>query len=328
MTTSRRSQQSMFGDGLEPRATLWRTPSSQEPGVNPERLVDKDGNRPTHFNQRLYDRETGRMAQHSLTQDVVIAGFSPQATRASRSATPGSGPERMTPGTSGRGFIDCLPDFRTNDRIGWFSRTFVGTSAWGSTVCSMTWKASATPRGRSLYLLRVSARSTGGTGCGSSEAEAMWPTPQTANVSNDVNVRTASQRAPHHPPNKLGWAVAERLWPTPRAGKRDGEDEEKWKARRDRGDVSMPPLGLAVKMWPTPRASEQEARTTKRTPSQEGGKHGLYLSAEAAEADRAAGSYQTGQKLNPDFVQRLMGFPSGWTVLSEPSDADGSTACR
>lgn len=55
---------------------------------------------------------------------------------------------------------------------------------------------------------------------------AMWPTPQASRVSNDVTVRTASQRSADSPPNKLGWAVGEAedvgggdvgAWPTPRA---------------------------------------------------------------------------------------------------------------
>jgi len=43
-----------------------------------------------------------------------------------------------------------------------------------------------------------------------------------------------------------------KYWPTPRARKTSGENEETWQKRKDRGDVSTPPLGLAVKMWPTP----------------------------------------------------------------------------
>lgn len=50
------------------------TPQAQEPGISHELLVDKHGNRPTHMNQRLYHRETGRNAQDSLTQYV---GFWP-----------------------------------------------------------------------------------------------------------------------------------------------------------------------------------------------------------------------------------------------------------
>lgn len=199
--------------------------------VSPSHLAGTHG---WNIAAAVVDMRTGQSAR-------TWAGFSPRDTRASRSATRGSDRGRMTPGTSGRSFIDCLRDFQPTSRIGWFSRMFVGTSAWGSTVCSMTWTASATPRGRSLYLLRVSARSTGGTGCGSSGAGPMWPTPT---VQDGMNTAGASQFG-----------------------------------------RNTPPLNTAV-------ASEP------------------------------------GQKLNPDFVERLMGFPPGWTVLSTSSDADLSTACR
>jgi len=44
-------------------------------------------------------------------------------------------------------------------------------------------------------------------------------------------------------------------WPTPRANKVTDENEDSWRKRNDRGDVSTPPLTLAVKLWPTPRTS-------------------------------------------------------------------------
>ncbi len=55
----------------------WPTPSAQEPGIKTTRLVDKNGNQPTHSNQRLYDKETGRLCQKGLTQAVQIAALWP-----------------------------------------------------------------------------------------------------------------------------------------------------------------------------------------------------------------------------------------------------------
>ena len=56
------------------RELLWRTPAAQEPGVNVERLEGELG-------ARMYDKETGRLAQYSLTQQVnwqTPHGFSGQ----------------------------------------------------------------------------------------------------------------------------------------------------------------------------------------------------------------------------------------------------------
>ena len=55
-----------IGFGLLP------TPAAQEPGLRAERLVDKNGETPTKWNQRMFDRETGRLAQRGLTQFVQM----------------------------------------------------------------------------------------------------------------------------------------------------------------------------------------------------------------------------------------------------------------
>lgn len=56
---------SAIGSGLLP------TPAAQEPGWvvgGTVEVVDKDGNPPTHANQRFYDKNTGRIVQKGLTQ--------------------------------------------------------------------------------------------------------------------------------------------------------------------------------------------------------------------------------------------------------------------
>jgi hypothetical protein len=40
--------------------------------MNADRLVDKNGQSPEHFNQRLYDNKTGRLCQKGLTQFVAM----------------------------------------------------------------------------------------------------------------------------------------------------------------------------------------------------------------------------------------------------------------
>ena len=50
---------------------LWPTPSAQEPGWKNIEVVDKDGNPPTHHNQRFYDKKTGRVVQKGLQQTVA-----------------------------------------------------------------------------------------------------------------------------------------------------------------------------------------------------------------------------------------------------------------
>ena len=51
---------------------LWPTPSAQEPGWKNIEVVDKNGNPPTHHNQRFYDKKTGRIVQKGLQQIVEM----------------------------------------------------------------------------------------------------------------------------------------------------------------------------------------------------------------------------------------------------------------
>lgn len=53
---------------------LLHTPSAQEPGVKVERLQTKDGE-PAKVGQRAYDKETGRLAQVGLSQQVGMLGM-------------------------------------------------------------------------------------------------------------------------------------------------------------------------------------------------------------------------------------------------------------
>jgi DNA (cytosine-5)-methyltransferase 1 len=62
---------------LSDQVKLWPTPSVTEPGFPADRFVDRDGNRPTHAAQRLFDPATGTYRQKGLTQAAQIAGLWP-----------------------------------------------------------------------------------------------------------------------------------------------------------------------------------------------------------------------------------------------------------
>jgi hypothetical protein len=71
------------------------------------------------------------------------------------------------------------------------------------------------------------------------------------------------------------------------------------------------PLGMAARMWPTPRAAQGDARN-----------HTIYerstdkpqnLENRLAQVDPTL----IGGKLNPTWVEWLMGFPLGWTDLED-----------
>ena len=66
--------------------------------------------------------------------------------------------------------------------------------------------------------------------------------------------------------------------------------------------------------WPTPRASEYKDCGPLGSKSYRHMLGRRYLCAKAQEAENTSG------KLNPRFVEWLMGFPQGWTELNESKD--------
>jgi hypothetical protein len=70
---------------------LLPTISGQEPGWRHIEVVDRDGNPPEHWNQRFYDKQTGRVVQKGLTQ-IVRMWPTPDASM-------GTGGRTFAPGT-------------------------------------------------------------------------------------------------------------------------------------------------------------------------------------------------------------------------------------
>ena len=85
-------------------------------------------------------------------------------------------------------------------------------------------------------------------------------------------------------------------WATPRSGKTTDEDAGAWKKRNETGDVATMPLGTQVQEWPTATSS-----TGGQEPE---GDTGRKLTTVAK------------GKLNPRWVETLMGVPVGWCMPS------------
>ena len=79
------------------------------------------------------------------------------------------------------------------------------------------------------------------------------------------------------------------MWQTPTADDAANREKGKWNSRGE------PKLSAEVLMWPTPVADDTGHRTGKY---KQGG---------------TALSMATGGKLNPPWVEWLMGWPIGWT---------------
>jgi hypothetical protein len=134
-----------------------------------------------------------------------------------------------------------------------------------------------------------------------------WPTPKSS-VSGPDYARINRKRSGG---DDLATAVARRnkKWPTP--CKEDGESHGARKGK----PLSAQPLETVVRAggpgstWPTPRATEWKGCGPYGSKSQKYRLDRKYLDATVVEAEKAP----SGGQLNPDWVERLMGLPTGWT---------------
>ena len=180
--------------------------------------------------------------------------------------------------------LRCLESFRRSGPLGLLERTLLASSKWNSTRCFLIWKEKATKQGHSLFQLAVSTPRTKEIGSG------LLHTP----------TAKGNQMAPSMKDRDPGsW----NLWPTP--------TQDSAQSRSKRYKQGGLPLSAAVKMWPTPRASEYKDCGPVGSKSHTHMVDRSYLCAEAKDPDQPTG------KLNPEWVEWLMGYPIGWTELKD-----------
>jgi hypothetical protein len=175
----------------------------------------------------------------------------------------------------------------------------------------------------------------------SSQAKEMWPTITAHTPDMESNGPNG------HQGTYLAGAVKQ--WATPRSGKTTDENPETWALRQAKGDVATMPLGAQVKAWATPAAfdwnvPETQAAWAKRAATQKSKGVNLHLPLKSQaihEAEKQWGTptardHKSGRgneereykeltpmverqqsgKLNPRWVETLMGLPIGWTMPS------------
>ena len=210
-----------------------------------------------------------------------------------------------------------LPLFKKSDQIGLFVKTFLATSLWASTKCFLTWQTKPITQSKH-FILELYPSMPHTEECDSGSSQEMWPTPIASTGGPYKNHKGDEKKIPSSG-NPLATAVA--MWPTPTAnnageklvenltdknGKTPKPNERAYNPKT--GKHTQVTLNRAVKMWPTPRA-----RDWKMTGD-------VANWAESAIGDeclrRAVGRKEaTPGSLNPQWVEWLMGYPSGWTDL-------------
>jgi len=132
----------------------------------------------------------------------------PEAILASRSAPPGSDMAREMTAISGQ---LCSASSRNTGPLGSLEKMLLGTSAWGSTMCFLTWKVLATSQGRLIFRLVQSEPITSATGFG------FWLTPraQESGEKSETFVKRMGDRGEHC---FSSLTAQVKFWPTPNAG--------------------------------------------------------------------------------------------------------------
>ena len=193
-------------------------------------------------------------------------------------AKPGSDLASQMTVTSGR---KCSELYRKSSPLGLLVKTLLGSSIWGSNVRLLTWKAKPTKSNRLLFQLSPSAHHTEGTGFG------LLPTPSAQMAGEGPLLDSLETKSGEKA--KLG----ERAY-NPKTGKH----------------VQIT-INRAVKMWPTPTTRDHKGA---RKPEAMAAKGRNPMTNSLGDAIGEGGV--TG-RLNPTWVEWLMGFPEGWTDLKD-----------
>lgn len=165
---------------------------------------------------------------------------------------------------------------------------------------------------------------------GTSLTDAMrqWATPAAGLLNyleQPENYEARSQRLVEQGTRPLGADLGQQAqtWPTPAAS------DEKWRysnrASAERRMATGKQVGLECRVmaWPTPRASEGKGTGPEGSKSHEHRLKRGYLDATAlsfrprptTSTDGSDGSRPVGPlRLNPNFVEALMGWPAGWST--------------
>ncbi len=238
-------------------------------------------------------------------QDCKPLTLSPAASRkrASRLASVANGAESWTTAIYGPKCSGLSPNLR---RVGLSLKTYLESCGLPLPTLSRTWKVQAITSSCLCMKLRLSARRTGAPALPSSAiGTQLWSTPNTMDHlpqrSPEALIRQAAttRKGRTRPANLREQVCPETvaLWPTPTA--RDYKDGS---AKACQNVPVNGLLGRAVhqdRLLTTPTASDAVGTS--------GGGNSRSLRTDV------------GGQLNPAWVEWLMGFPAGWTVL-KPSE--------
>jgi len=249
---------------------------------------------------------------------------------ASRSALPVNKKEEMTTDISGQKCLDSLKKLNQSSLLGKMCKALLTSkTAWYSDRCKMTWKVKVSKSNVSLFQLQASVLGTKGTESG------LWATPNTMDhlpprSPEGTKKLMEGHRKGRTKPSNLREQVdpeTMRMYPTPKASGQ--ENAETLIKRKGEKAAAQHNLTANVQMYPTPSAScqmdvvappetvEKNSSGWSVTRVGTGTKFGAKLN---DVVNKVSQPIEPGGKLNPTFVEFLMGFPESWTNI-EPTES-------
>ena len=250
-----------------------------------------------------------RWEQLSLLESISFVAASPAKTSAAPVAALASPPEPAP--DSGSSSIASSASSRHNGSSLRTSRRGLGV---GCPVCGMTCGLGDTEPVHSRFLPPTSGRPNSGYGSSS------WATPTASDAKRAALTPGAVQAQ-----SSITQAVCSEIWPTPTASLPDNwgliteakADAIRRRGRADGGGTLIE--AISCQIWPTPTASDGTQRGVGQAPRPSLSTLARTWPTETATLGRhgeVTGQGGTpGLALNPAFVEALMGFPAGWTVI-------------
>ena len=246
---------------------------------------------------------------------------------ANRSVSQVNKKAEMTTDISGQKCLDSLKKSNPSSLLGRMCKDLLTSkTAWSSDRCKMTWKVKVSKSNVSLYQLQASVLGTKDLESG------LWATPNTMDylpprsAAGTKKLMEGHRKGRTKPSNLREQVDPEtmRMYPTPRSSGQ--EDAETLIKRKGEKAASQHNLTAHMQMFPTPSASCQmdvvaPPETVKQNSSGwsvtrvgTGTKFGAKLNDVVNKVNQPI---EPGGKLNPTFVEFLMGFPENWTKIEQ-----------
>lgn len=252
---------------------------------------------------RCIQRLSGRMPEPS-TVERGLAEFmaSLPATPANPSPSQASDEEPKTPGTSGPRSSASLGKWDPSS-CSW--RMSQAMFDWASTECSVILPKSGSTRSGQLFERPMSELRTDESGCSS------WPTAVVGDSRGSAR-HTTSTGVMH---SGTTLTDASRQWPTPRTITGGAESAER-KKELGRTQSGGGDLQSAALNWPTAGANDWKgtAKVGQRRGQLDEAAEQMWHGPQDPTGTGAESPSTSGLRLNPRFVEWLMGFPDEWTV--------------